>query len=380
MRQPASDTDEHADARPRSHAAGPRLASKAVAAWALLPLRLFLGLTFIDAGLGKLLSPAWFGAGPRSFATLAESFAKGSPLAGPVRAVVLAHPFLFALLLAVLELVVGVCAVIGLASRLAAGVGVGLSLTFFLTASWQVRPFFYGADLPFAAGWLTLLLAGHGGLPSVDATLLRRHRAERGLGRGEVVGVRFDRLQQQCAQADQHGRCASADGDPCAGAGCPLAGARPAPAAQDASRRAFLAAAGKAAGVAVATLVAAAGAVPLIAGREQGGVATDRAGRQRVGYLWAVPVGQAELFELPRSGEPAIMIRLAKDQLVAYSAICTHARCVVAFDPDSRLIVCACHGAEFDPRRGAAVVSGPAPRPLPRVDLRVDQDAVYVHG
>jgi len=254
MRQPASDTHGHTDAQPRPHAAGPPFASTAVPAWALLPLRLFLGVTFIDAGLGKLLSPAYFGAGPRSFATLAEGFAKGSPLAGPVRAVVLAHPFLFALLLAVLELVVGVCTVIGLASRLAAGVGMGLSLTFFLTASWRVRPFFYGADLPFAAGWLTLLLAGHGGLPSVDATLLRRRRSERGLGPADVVGVPFDRLQQQCAQADQHGRCASATGDPCAGVGCPLAGARPAPAARDASRRAFLAAAGKAAGMLVATL------------------------------------------------------------------------------------------------------------------------------
>jgi thiosulfate dehydrogenase (quinone) large subunit len=169
-------------------------------------------------------------------------------------------------------------------------------------------------------------------------------------------------------------------GRPCHGAACPLVDARPAPAAQDASRRAFLAAAGKAAGMLVATLAAAAGAAPLIAGRHQPAATGGLAGRQPVGYLWQIPVGQAQLFELPRSREPAIMIRLARDQLVAYSAICTHARCVVAFDTDRRLIVCGCHGAEFDPRRGAAVLAGPAPRPLPRVDLRVDQDAVYVHG
>jgi thiosulfate dehydrogenase (quinone) large subunit len=93
-----------------------------------------------------------------------------------------------------------------------------------------------------------------------------------------------------------------------------------------------------------------------------------------------VPVGHAELFELPRSREPAIVVHLAQDQLVAYRAACTHARCVVGFDPNSRLVVCACHGAEFDPRRGAAVVAEPAPRPLPRVELRVDDDAVYVQG
>jgi thiosulfate dehydrogenase [quinone] large subunit len=141
-----------------------------------------------------------------------------------------------------------------------------------------------------------------------------------------------------------------------------------------------LAAVGKAAGMALATLAAAAGAAPLVAGREEPHAAGQRSGRQRVGYLWEVPVGQAELFELPRSREPAILVRLAKDQLVAYRAICTHARCLVGFDPNSRLIVCACHGAEFDPCRGAAVVAGPAPRPLPRVELRVDDDAVYVQG
>ena len=379
MARPASDNEEQVATRIRAHVGAP-LASKAVRAWALLPLRLFLGLTFIDAGAGKLLSPAYFGAGPRSFAALARGFAEGSPLAGPVRAVVLPRPFLFALLLAVLELVVGVCAVLGLVSRLAAGVGLGLSVTFFLTASWQIRPFFYGADLPFAAGWLTLLLAGHGGLPSVDAVLLRRRRTERGLGPTDLVGVRLDRLQQQCAQADQRGRCAAATGGSCAGDRCPLAGVSPFPAAQDASRRAFLDAATKAAGLTFGTLVLGAGAAPLIAEREERRPAAGRSRSGQVGYLWQVPVGQASLFELPGSGEPAIMIRLAEDRLVAYSAICTHAKCIVSFDPDSRLLLCGCHGAEFDPRRGAVVVTGPAPRPLPRIALRVDRDAVYVQG
>ena len=65
MVPPAPDTDQQADAGLRPQAASLPLTSKVVPAWALLPLRLFLGLTFIDAGLGKLLSPAYFGAGPR---------------------------------------------------------------------------------------------------------------------------------------------------------------------------------------------------------------------------------------------------------------------------------------------------------------------------
>jgi thiosulfate dehydrogenase [quinone] large subunit len=180
MGRAAADTGAPASEPARARFVGAPLGAAAVRAWALLPLRLFLGLTFIDAGLGKLFSAAYFGSGPKSFTALAQGFAQGSPIGGPIRTVVLAHPYLFALLLAVAELAVGVCALIGLASRLAAGLGLALSVTFFLTASWRVRPFFYGADLPFAVGWLTLLLAGHGGLPSVDAMLLRRHRSEQG--------------------------------------------------------------------------------------------------------------------------------------------------------------------------------------------------------
>ena len=364
----------------RARFVGAPLGTAAVHAWALLPLRLFLGLTFIDAGIGKLLSPAYFGSGPKSFTALAQGFAQGSPIGGPIRTVVLGHPYLFALLLAVVELAVGICTLIGLASRLAAGLGLALSVTFFLTASWRVRPFFYGADLPFAVGWLTLLLAGHGGLPSVDAMLLRRHRAERGLGPSALVAVPLDRLQQQCSDIDEHGRCISAARDTCAGGGCLLAASRPSQAATDASRRTFLAAAGKAGQVVAGTLVLAASAAPTIAAGERS-LTTDRFGFRQVGYLRQLPVGQGELVERPTSGLPAILVRLAEDRLVAYDAICTHARCVVGFDTDRRLIVCACHGAEFDPARGAAVVAGPAPRPLPPVKVRVDRDgAISIQG
>src|SRR6266511_3984259 len=46
-------------------------------AWALLPLRLFLGLTFVDAGVGKLLSSAYFGSGSEGFASLARALTAG---------------------------------------------------------------------------------------------------------------------------------------------------------------------------------------------------------------------------------------------------------------------------------------------------------------
>src|SRR2546426_476906 len=46
----------------------------------------------------------------------------------------------------------------------------------FLSASWRVHPYFYGADIVFVFAWIPLLLAGPcgSGLPSVDAQLVPR--------------------------------------------------------------------------------------------------------------------------------------------------------------------------------------------------------------
>jgi nitrite reductase/ring-hydroxylating ferredoxin subunit len=74
----------------------------------------------------------------------------------------------------------------------------------------------------------------------------------------------------------------------------------------------------------------------------------------------------------PKSGDPAVLIRLAGGQFVSYDAVCTHAGCTVPYDATQKLMVCPCHGARFDPARGAAVVGGPAPQPLAKLPIRVD--------
>jgi len=71
-----------------------------------------------------------------------------------------------------------------------------------------------------------------------------------------------------------------------------------------------------------------------------------------------------QLVHLPGDGEPAI---------VAYSAICTHLGCsVLAQLNKDGDIVCPCHGSVFNPADGAAVVNGPAGRPLPGLPITVD--------
>ena len=58
--------------------------------------------------------------------------------------------------------------------------------------------------------------------------------------------------------------------------------------------------------------------------------------------------------------------------VVAYSAVCTYTGCdVINWHPDSELLECPCHYSTYDPRQGAKIVSGPSPRRLPALPLKI---------
>jgi rieske iron-sulfur protein len=61
----------------------------------------------------------------------------------------------------------------------------------------------------------------------------------------------------------------------------------------------------------------------------------------------------------------------AASGVVAYTAICTHTGCDVTDWLPEGMLYCPCHFTKYDPRDGAAVVDGPAPRPLPALPLKV---------
>jgi cytochrome b6-f complex iron-sulfur subunit len=54
----------------------------------------------------------------------------------------------------------------------------------------------------------------------------------------------------------------------------------------------------------------------------------------------------------------------------ALSAVCTHLGCITRLRSDENVIACPCHGSRFDLEGN--VVHGPAPRPLPWLEVRVD--------
>ena len=70
------------------------------------------------------------------------------------------------------------------------------------------------------------------------------------------------------------------------------------------------------------------------------------------------------------SGNPAFLVHLDNGDFVAYSAVCTHQGCDVAYKDGN--LACPCHGSIFDPADGAAVIAGPAQRPLPEIPVKVE--------
>jgi rieske iron-sulfur protein len=73
-----------------------------------------------------------------------------------------------------------------------------------------------------------------------------------------------------------------------------------------------------------------------------------------------------------RNGSRLNKVLLPIEGVVAYSAVCTHTGCdVINWHPDSELLECPCHYSTYDPRQGAKIVSGPSPRRLPALPLKI---------
>ncbi len=77
--------------------------------------------------------------------------------------------------------------------------------------------------------------------------------------------------------------------------------------------------------------------------------------------------------------QPPTVMNWTVDNIVCYSKICTHVGCPVAlYDQSLHKILCPCHQSTFDAPRGAQVLFGPAPRPLPQLPLTTDADGYLV--
>jgi Rieske Fe-S protein len=115
-------------------------------------------------------------------------------------------------------------------------------------------------------------------------------------------------------------------------------------------------------------------------------------GTQEVVLAWALdPVKR-----VPRDGSRLNMVLLMRfdpatlgdaerertaDGVVAFSAICTHQQCPVTdWLRSVQVLQCPCHQSRYDPRQGAKVMGGPAPRPLPALPLGLHNGVLGVAG
>ncbi|MGW5421271.1 DoxX family protein [Streptomyces sp. NPDC003943] len=143
--------------------------------YALVPLRIFLGITFLYAGLDKLTDAAFLSAtGSQSIGEMMRGVRDTSALPALVD-LALHSPVGFGYALALGELAVGIGTLLGLLTRVAALGGALISLSLWLTVSWQATPYYLGNDLAYLMAWLPLLLAGAPVL-SLDALLAERRR------------------------------------------------------------------------------------------------------------------------------------------------------------------------------------------------------------
>ncbi len=59
-----------------------------------------------------------------------------------------------------------------------------------------------------------------------------------------------------------------------------------------------------------------------------------------------------------------------------FSRTCSHLGCLVRWDESKESFLCPCHGAVFD--KNGAVVAGPPPEPLQKLEVKVENGLLYV--
>ncbi|MHB9759721.1 DoxX family protein [Streptomyces sp. BYX5S] len=126
----------------------------------LLPMRVFLGFISIYAGMGKLCDPVYFDGGERGSMVKWLNSLHPWALAEPMRDWALQHPVGAGLVIAFLQVIVGVLTILGLWQRLAASVGALLSAALLVTVSWKTVPAYDAPDIIYLAAWSPLIIAG----------------------------------------------------------------------------------------------------------------------------------------------------------------------------------------------------------------------------
>ncbi len=344
--------------------------------WALFPVRLFLGVTFIYGGIQKLSDPGFLHPGaPTYIGTQLRGFANGTPGGFLLRTFAIPHPKVSGVGVALVEIAVGLLVSTGLLTRAAAAVGLALNLLLFLTNSWHTYPYFLGSDIVFVFAWVPFVLVGAIRQPTLEPVLHRialarmrrdgpavpvegRNAAPRtgalpgdeALTRRSAIGAAMSVVAAATAAIAGLSLILRGSYRPAR----TLSASAPPTTARAKTRDPAAEAAGSTSTTDTSTTGAAGGAAA-------GGQALPP-GAVKLGAGSQLPNGQAATYTDPGDGQPDIVIRETNGTLVAHSAVCTHAGCTVGYQGGQ--LLCPCHGSVFNAQTGA-VITGPAVTPLP---------------
>jgi thiosulfate dehydrogenase (quinone) large subunit len=330
---------------------------------ALFPLRLFLGVTFVYAGIQKLSDPGFLHPGaPTYIGTQLHGFATGTPGGFILRAFALPHPGLAGVGVAITEILIGLLVTAGLFTRVAAAAGMGLNFLLFLTASWHTTPYFLGPDLIFTFAWLPFVLAGASGQPALDNVVMRPSAAM--ARRTHLRPVEGGEGDEAVATSTRRVLLAEFAGMAVAIAGISslAKGAYSAPrtlASGSSSGSGGSGAGGASKGGAGGSSAGGGGSAG--GSNSAAGSSSIPSGAVKLGPANRLPSGQAATYGDPADGSPDILIRESDGSLKAFSAVCTHAGCTVGYEGGT--IVCPCHGGEYSAETGE-VIAGPPPSGL----------------
>jgi thiosulfate dehydrogenase [quinone] large subunit len=295
---------------------------------ALLPLRLFLSIVFLYAGISKIADQHFLdGRSPTSIHAQVLAVKRASPIGGLLGPVV-EHSFAFGLLMALAEIAVGLGVLLGVLTRVAAAGGMLIALSLWLTVSWQAEPWFTSADVVYLFALTPLLLGGAGEL-SLDAWLGRARERHPGVG-------------------------------------------------EDQTRRALVIGGVALLGVVLAGVAAAFRRSPSTApsaGPTGPGASTSGFGP---GLTQAadVPVGGGTQVRDPNTGRTDWVLQLSSGKFTAFDATCPHQGCEVSFESAATGFTCPCHGSRFD--ANGKLLNGPATTGLTPVPVTVVSGEVRV--